>query len=315
MLEKFLPSTRELLRIITECHALIGGMFALAFLLRDQLYNLYNLDIYADDVQFQILVEYLMYSPFIAPHLHFKGTSTSGPTRRARSLIRRESIFATATGRRIRVRESTTVSACSPISRAWTSALMNFVTETSFGCAYPRLTLNRRALVSDMYATVLSFEDDRIRRALQCKGFSFRSHPAEWPDYAARVSPSHPLPGVFPCFKHLFLCPDQGRYFGDSGSLVAYLDPLLTDAPAAYLRSLPPYGPMAVWRLWVAQSCEQGCVVNDRVLPGYTLTSPLLITNENIFHGSSPCTGTLSEPRVLSSVPIPVRGRGRALTM
>ncbi|KAI0722564.1 hypothetical protein C8Q76DRAFT_614764 [Earliella scabrosa] len=316
MLEQFLPSTRELLRIMTECRALIGGVFALAFLLRDAVGPLYTLDIYADDVWFQILVEYLMYSPFIAPYVHFKGTTISCPQHRTRSLIRRESTFSTATYKRIRVRESTTVSACSPISRSWTSALMNFVTETSFGCAYPRLTLNRRGLVSDMYATVLQTEHRQVRRALEHEGFSFASHPAEWADFSAQTLPSPLLPpGLFPCFQHIFLCPDQGRYFGDRGSLVSYLDPLLTDPATAYLRGMPPYGPMAAWRLWVAQCCERGCVLNDPVLHGYVLSSPLVMTNEDAFHPTAAESGTLSDPRVLASLPIPVRGRGRALTM
>ncbi|KAI0746101.1 hypothetical protein C8Q76DRAFT_605297 [Earliella scabrosa] len=316
MLRRFLPSDRELLRIITDCKAIIGGLFALCFLLRDRGFDPSTLDIYASDASFPTLVEYFMYSPLLAPHLRFNGTTMSNHQHRVRFLVRREATFNTNSGKRIRLRESATVSACSPIGRAWTTALMNFVTETSFGCAYPRLTLNQRALISDVYESVLPPEARRMRHVLQHNGFSLQTHPAQWEDYAVQVPPpSVRPPGIFPCFRSQHLCPDQGRYFGDRGSLVGYFDPTPVAHSVARARGTPPYGPMAAWRLWVRQCCDRACIVNDPILHSSIISSPLIITDERTFHQPSDDADTMSNPRALSSIPIPVRGRGRALTI
>ena len=68
------------------------------------------------------------------------------------------------------------------------------------------------------------------------------------------------------CFRQFYLCPSQGRYFGDRGSLVNFLDPISRGEDFCARRSIPPYGPMVVWRVLSNFDCERDCVIyNDDI--------------------------------------------------
>ena len=283
LLALFLPATRQLLRTITECRALIGGEVALAFLLRDPDYAPLSMDIFTTDQWFHALVDYLTFSPFISPHLTFHGVTICIRPHRHHREVRRCATFIAQSARIIRIYESTSISAVSPISRSWTSALMNYVTATSFGCAYPELTFNRLALVSEMCLTGMTLEDHRVMGYLRDARFLFAFHPAEWPRYSPVTLPGESLPsGVFPCLRHRYICPDQGRYFGDDGSLVVFMDPSQDTHDTAYLRSEPPYGIMVAWRMWVCGSCARGCAYHDDTLNGGVISMPMLLVNDRI---------------------------------
>ena len=284
LLALFLPATRQLMRIITECHALIGGEVALAFLLRDSTYTPMSMDIFTTELWFHALVDYLTFSPFISPHLTFNGVTICVRPHRQQREVRRCATFHTQTARTIKIYESTSITPCSPISRSWTSALMNYVTATSFGCAFPELTFNRLALVSEMCVTGMTVEDHRVMQCLRDARFSFAFHPAEWAQYRPAALPMEALPaGVFPCLRHRHLCPDQGRYFGDDGSLVIFMDPSQDSHETAYLRSEPPYGIMVAWRMWVCGSCARGCAYFDDTLNGGVISLPMLLVNDRVF--------------------------------
>ncbi|KAI0698728.1 hypothetical protein C8Q76DRAFT_593184, partial [Earliella scabrosa] len=226
LLRRFVPATRELLRVVTECRAFIGGLVALAFLLPNIEVETTTLEVFTDDLYFPSFLEYLLYSPFIAPHLIFHGTVIMLKPHRTHRAVSRIAKFSTTSGLHVSVHESTTISACSPISRSWNTALINFVTETTFGCAYPRLTFHKRAILPDMHLVTMTREERNVLAHLHNIGFSLAFHPGEWGDYEARTRSTRFNVALFPCFRHLYICPDQGRYFGDPGSLVGFIDPI-----------------------------------------------------------------------------------------
>ena len=65
------------------------------------------------------------------------------------------------------------------------------------------------------------------------------------------------------CFRQFYICPSQGRYFGDRGSLVDFFDPIARGEDFCARRSIPPYGPMVVWRVLSNFDCERDCVIYD----------------------------------------------------
>ncbi|KAI0698732.1 hypothetical protein C8Q76DRAFT_634001 [Earliella scabrosa] len=324
LLRRFVPANRELLRIVTHCRAFIGGSLALAFLLPDTEVETMALDIFTDDVCFETFLDLLRYTPSIAPHLTYSRTIIVLKPHRIHRAVSRIAIFNTASGRRVFLHESTTISGCSPISRSWTSALINFVTESTFGCAYPRLTFNKRAIVADMHLFTMTFEERGVLANLYDIGFSLAFHPGQWSEYEALVefTRSNGMPAgncgdsLFPCFRALYICPDQGRYFGDPGSLVGFFDPVVHGPRTALMRSMPPFGPMAAWRLWVSASCEEGCAHHDPVLPGCALSMPMTIDPSLPFLRpiSYGPRSRLSTTPMLTALPMRVRGR-RAFTI
>ncbi|KAI0711636.1 hypothetical protein C8Q76DRAFT_797907 [Earliella scabrosa] len=313
MLRQYIPCVREFLRILTECRALIGGVFALGFLLRDPEIDPGFMDIYVNDLWFQVLVEYLVYSPILSPTLTFKGVTISGASLRERRDIRRTASFSNPHGLSINVHESSTVSACSPISRAYTSALMNYITDHSFACAYPRLTFARKGLVSDLNLDIVTDEEFCALASLLRSGWVFASDLSQWPNLRLG-NPSPTLPGTYPCARSVFACPDQGRYFGDLGSLVAFIDPMADDYRAAFRRGLPPYGHMVAWRMWGSSMCMDGCAVNDTVLPPGIVSIPMMLVDDPLFRSSgAPRRDPSHPPRtLLTTMPGPIRVRGRA---
>ncbi|KAI0709397.1 hypothetical protein C8Q76DRAFT_626209 [Earliella scabrosa] len=283
MLDRYLPCTREFLRLLTHCHALIGGVFALAFIIRDTTLHSKILQVYTNDVWFQVLLEYLIYSPFVSPHILFDGITVTASTIQDSQDIRRCGQFTTNTGFRIHVYESRTISACSPISRSCASALMNFVNEDCFASAYPRLAFQRLSLISDMMLDNLTEDDRASIRTLLRAGFKFGVEPAQWPEYRPPAS-SPAFVGKSPCLRRLFICPDQGRYFGDPGSFLEFVDPISNGHQAALLRGVAPYCHMAVWRMWTSRACTQDCGHHDDVLHGGIISMPMLFVTSSVFY-------------------------------
>ncbi|KAI0745892.1 hypothetical protein C8Q76DRAFT_605373 [Earliella scabrosa] len=282
MLQQYIPTAREFLRVLTECRALIGGIFALSFLLRDPTLDSHVIDVYTTDASFQVLVEYLIYCPSICPHLAFKGVAECATPVRIRRDIRRRAVFTGTEGRQIRIYESSTVSALSPISRTWTTALMNFVTEKSFACAYPPLTFARRGVISDLALSILTDADVNALTAMLISGLTFANDPTRWQEYAPGA-PSPSTAWIYPCTRHLFLCPDQGRHFADRGTLSAFIDPLADNYQSAHHHRHPPYCHMAVWRLWGTRVCTHGCAVNDPILPQGVISMPAMLVTDPLF--------------------------------
>ena len=313
MIQPFVPRPKEFLRILTECHALIGGVFALGFLLRRPGFSVKALDLFTSDMWFQVLLEYLVYSPFVSHHTVFEGIIQSPTAYRRQRCIRRRAHFVTASGLHIYIHESSTLSACSPIARTWTTVLMNFVTETSFACGYPRLTLRSHALLADLALDVMTSEDFSAMSFLILQRIRFALDSTVWPRYRAWRRNVR-LPGVIPCLRELFICPDQGRYFGDPGSIMSFIDPLSMNSRVASARALPPYGHMVAWRLWSSCICDGGCAQVDKILVSGVVTMPMVLVSNPVFQ-RPPTIGDWFTHFDKTFMPIPARGRRRAATI
>ncbi|KAI0706594.1 hypothetical protein C8Q76DRAFT_800999 [Earliella scabrosa] len=245
---------------------------------------------------------YFSTSPCICTRLTPLDTADSTPEFTRHRDIRRVSPFITTSGLSLWVYESDSVSACSPISRTFCSALMNFVTEYSFGCAYPRLTLSKKSLQSDLSLDTLSNEDYTVSHRLKSFGFEFATHPAEWPEYRNRVS-CDATSNAFPCFHDKYICPDQGRYFGDKGSLVAFMDTLGVDPAFARARGIMPFGHAAAWRLWNSSRCVQLCAFLDDLLHEGVVSMPLFIAHRAVLPEYPYNNAVLDYPRSVTSPP------------
>lgn len=281
ILSVFVPRSSELLRIVTDCCGVIGGEAALAFCLRDPSFLPGALHIYTADGWFEPLIELLSNSSFYATHLESLGAITvPQPLARLRG-IRHQAILRTATGKFIYLFESTTVSSCTPISRAWTTALMNFVTAHSFGCAHPRLLQGRRALYSDLAVHTFPHCESATLQRLITAGFSFGIDPTAWPEFQGlRSRPPPHRDVVRPCVRGHFLCPDQGRFFGDRGSLVGLLDSLEVGYESLRWDDIPPFGHMPVWRMLGSFQCTEDCASRDPVLPGGIVSITMLAPHD-----------------------------------
>ena len=78
------------------------------------------------------------------------------------------------------------------------------------------------------------------------------------------------------CWRHLYICPAQGRYFGDQGSFVDFFDPLGRGEAYCAQRNIPPFGPMIVWRVLSNFDCENNCDIYDEVLEEGVTYIPVL---------------------------------------
>ncbi|KAI0698763.1 hypothetical protein C8Q76DRAFT_802837 [Earliella scabrosa] len=266
LVKLFTPKSARLLRLVTQTHTVIGGEFALAHVLGDRSIIPDRLDIFASDEAFHTTVHALMRSPSLSPLLSFLGVRPFTRGYASHRGVDRVAIFAACRKRLILVHHSNDHNSFSPITREWTTALFNFVTEYSLGCAYPRLTFTRRALVSEPRTYSLTNSDIRTLGLISGAGFAFASHPALWEEYK-HLRPALTPPGTFPCARRLFICPDQGRCFGDAGSWVQFAHPLGNDIAAARTACIAPFGRMAAWRLLTIGGCDENCVHDDALVP------------------------------------------------
>ncbi|KAI0722570.1 hypothetical protein C8Q76DRAFT_793608 [Earliella scabrosa] len=281
-LRLFLPCPHNLLRLTTQHHALIGGEFALNAVLRRDGLDVGRMDVFVNNAQFDAFVQSLKRDPVVAPELLAHRTSCKSATFAHARDVRRCEIFRTSTRKLIYVFESFGVSACSAIARTWCTALMNFVTEFSIGCAYPRLTLAKQALLSDLRIPGLADEDYITMARMVEAGFDFADEATQFPPYFRYANPDSP-PGIFPCLADFHICPDQGRHFGDRGALVLFLNPLGGDITAARLLRVAPFGFMATWRMWCTHSCDQGCADVRTPLPRGMISMPSVFTAGAVF--------------------------------
>ncbi|KAI0715417.1 hypothetical protein C8Q76DRAFT_796176 [Earliella scabrosa] len=273
-LRPFFSEPRTFLRHLTEHKAVVGGIAALSFLLRDPSVRCDVLQVFVGSFWYHNFVSALTNCPVngqdvlnirvrVAPRQYAMDRDIVGVT-----------TFYLRNGRRIFVYRSGIISPCSTISRSPSTALMNFFTEYSFGCAYPSLTFRRRALLCDLRTTHLAPTDYIILACLLKVGFQFAGSPAVWPEFHEGLATVHV---DNPCFRHRFICPQQGRFFGDAGSLVDFVDPLGCKLPDPNVLSTPPFGPMIIWRLSSSYICQHGCNVNDPLVHAWAISGPLLI--------------------------------------
>ncbi|KAI0686632.1 hypothetical protein C8Q76DRAFT_636117, partial [Earliella scabrosa] len=275
----FFHSPTKFLHYLTKFRAIIGGASAVAFVLRDRSIVSNTLEVYAASFWYGSLVARMSSCPSVAQRTDKITTHAMSNNYSTERDIKTYTVFHLKNNRRIIVYRSGAVSACSPLSRAVTTAHMTFITEHSFGCAYPALTLRRRALLSDMRLNRMSLHDKASFDHLLSVGFSFAVSPSAWPEYPT-TSANFPAPqdhDTLPCFRSRYVCPFQGRYFGDPGSLLGLIDPLGDHASSLRRRSIPPFGPMVAWRLYSTFMCANICDVHDTTPPDNIIAISLMI--------------------------------------
>ena len=288
ILRKFLSNPRTFLNHITETKAVVAGPTAVAFMLRDVTAVPSILHVYAATFWYGRLVERLRTCWELFPDVARIVSQNMDVPYSVERDITASTAFYLRNGKTIIVYRSCHISPCSPISRMPSSALMTFFTEFTFGCAYPALTLRRRSLLSDMRLRTLSPDDEDQLTSLLRAGFSFAVSPTAWEEYRTTAA-EPPRPNTHFCLRRRYLCPQQGRYFGDRGSLVGIMDPLSYDGSVIRSRSIPPFGPMVAWRLLNTYDCMEGCDMRDPLLHEWHISIPILTLPCPFFaHGPDP---------------------------
>ena len=190
MLDHFVPNPDFLLRTINKTRSVIGGEFALAFLLRDLSMLPKQLDVYASDYEFTALCTYLLEDPDISRTIT-QYTRTQNPVLDAlRLLVSSVLIIETTKGTSIRIHRSYMASSAAPLSRASCTALSNFITAHGYGCSHPLLTLNRRALIADQDIPQLFALNVDVQDRLIKHGFSLAFSPIAWLEFRRPVDAS-----------------------------------------------------------------------------------------------------------------------------
>ena len=298
LLRIFVPCPQFLAHVITDSHAVFGGELALAFILRDAAYLPTHLEIYVGHSEFEAVCDDPSIRATIEDHMYTNNAVFDA----LHQLVSCTLTIRTILGKTIYIHRSFMTSASAPVTRASCTALSNFVTPYSFGCSHPRLMLKRLALFADVDFPYLPAVQHAIRDSLLKHNFSLAVSPSAWPDY--RRCSQYPLPRtsvdlspapdrsaldefgwkgaggiVQECWRHQYICPSQGRFFGDRGSLVDFFDPLAGDETRCEANGVAPFGPMVVWRLVSSFECDDGCDFDDILEEGVTCI-PVLIKKD-----------------------------------
>lgn len=210
MLAVFMPKPVAILSHITQYRAVLGGEFALAFLLRDGSLLPTYVDIYSSEFDFGPLCSAILADPSISAVTTNHEYTDVGVVDALRTLITRTLVINTNRGTMIRIHRSYTTSAIAPLTHASSTALSNFVTEYGFGCSHPILTLNRRALIGDQELPYLPIADPEVHDRLMEHNFSIAFSPTAWPEFR-RASSSHVTRNVTEASPH-----NPGRDGNDS---------------------------------------------------------------------------------------------------
>ncbi|KAI0709387.1 hypothetical protein C8Q76DRAFT_695601 [Earliella scabrosa] len=273
ILDAYVANGDRLLHTLTEHRAVIGGVAAISFVLRDNI-PCEVLQIYVGTNQYSSLVSELSTSPGLLGTIKRKRSATPNQRYARDRDISSITTFHLANGHAVIVYRSRVISACSPMCRSITTALMTFITEHTFACAYDALTLSRRSILSNTRLKNCSETDYIVTLALMRAKFVFTANPTRWPEY--RGTEELP-PDTFVCLREKYMCPRQGRYFGDRGSLVDFIDPLSPSYDKLRAWNVPPFGPMVAWRIPTTYECQLSCESRDKVLHEWLTSTPIVM--------------------------------------
>jgi len=209
ILALFVEDTTSLSRILVECNAIVSGSMALRMIDRDGDWDGYDLDIFVGKDRFRELLDGLERARLAAvKYLSEPRDDYPGLVRQVVSLEGRR-------GRIIQIVCSVDNSSMSPLAAFWTTLLRNFVTPFGLVVGYPMLTLSRRGVLAGRHTELVHKLN---RRKYERRGFDFRAHPQDWVDIW------HASQGM--CLKDGYMCPNEPRYFGDGGTLIAPFSPI-----------------------------------------------------------------------------------------
>ena len=184
-----------------------------------------------------------------------------------------EKWFRLRSHRFVRLVYSRSTSALEAIAWSENTAQMNYFNRESFGCAFPILTLRRVALTQS-WRTMTSPQRRRIAHLHVRAKFVFRAYPG--PLMGADPPETFKIAGEkrerYACYRDLFLCPEQERFFGDEGSLMMFFEGEDEDVVGQVRRDCQaPFGDIAVWRVnWSTRAvCAGGCRRGAEILGGW----------------------------------------------
>ncbi|PIL31867.1 hypothetical protein GSI_06571 [Ganoderma sinense ZZ0214-1] len=266
LLARFVPDPAALLDYLARWGGLIIGEAALSHILHNPSICKSTLELAVGNLVFNTFVRRLTRLLPYGTHgvnLFEKPAPNAFPTLRH---ITRIAEFHLTSGLSVHVYESCSPSACDVVCGAWTTALMNFVTKSTFGCAYPRLTLNYCGILCDGRGEAKRWIDNCTHALLNASGFRFASSSDSWTLYSTGPY-STSVPIMVGCGRDLHVCPSQGRFFRDPGSLVVFFDGFFTNLRSLRLSYIAPYGPMTAWRIPTKPRSYCQCVMDSSVLP------------------------------------------------
>ncbi|KAI0643089.1 hypothetical protein C8Q79DRAFT_916110 [Trametes meyenii] len=270
IVQTFFPNGDAFLRILADAHAVVGGRAALSFITRDASILQGELDVFVGK-HFGDFLDFI-----------FGDGSQLGMTRTSTATgvvegVDRQVTFMTFGGRTVKLHVSATNSPLGAIAQGSTmSAFINYVSWSTFGCVYPSLTFSRRALaprkedLEDIHVQI-------IEEMESAHGFEFGMQPQCFEIFPAGTEPNLDKP-QYPCARHQFMCPHQGRYFGDAGSFVSVFDPIVTSRQLLRRRHSLPYGLSFVWRSPTSFAiCDGPCIYWDPLLPSHTRAETFVV--------------------------------------
>ena len=273
LLSDFVPSPSALLSLLTRTRAMLSGELAICYLLRDVSLTPRSLELFVGSVYFDEFIDTFGTSSELSGYQTDWSMITHVDQHVADRHVTNTLDILLPAGRSIHIHAAASTSPCHAIACSPSSLGTTFITEYSFATAYPRLTLSRRAIVCwDLLAEGSTHEQQMYDR-LRSSGFSFEEDPTAWPEYSSEwcTTTAHPR---LACLRSTYLCPQQGRYFGDHGSMMCFMNRLTLDFRMLKDRCIPPYGIMAVWRLPSDVLCYAQCNEFDDILaPGMLVTS------------------------------------------
>ena len=304
LLSRFVPNPAYFLQIIAPWGCLIVGEAALSHVLHDPSVCGASMELAIGNLYFQPFIDCLLRLLPYGTLLHSLKVAPAPPGFPFHRHITRYAEFRLTSGLFVVLYESSTPSACDIVSGYWTTALMNFVTGYTFGCAYPRLTFNHFYLVCDSRMASMVWWDHDL--ALQLDHLNFLSDTRPLVSPVSSRGPSSDQPALDMCGKTTYVCPLQGRFFGDRGSLVLFYDGFCVDLDGLRELGVAPYGPMVMWRLPSTGTCDGDCLKKDKVMPPFIVSMLSLFAEENsgftrahaIFH-------TISDPNSRDPVVLP----------
>ena len=308
-IETVVPYPHTLLDVVTKHGAVFGGELALSFILRADDYHPSNLEIFSSNFHFDQLCSDIVNAPklctTVANH-HLLQCTVFDTMRRH---IAQTLVVSLTNGSKIYIHRSYTCSPTDPIARSSCTALSNFVTSYGFGISHPTLTLTRRALLADEDIPYMLPNDVIVFNRLLSFKFSLAVSPTAWPEFRRHMD-GETLRSAEECWRRAYICPKQGRYFGDPGSLVGFLDPLSGDEERCMTKGVAPFGAMVLWRIMSTFECEDGCAYMDEILENGVTSIPVIFKKDPFgeLHEcvsdrcmrSSPFYRTFARPRTLS---------------
>nr|VWO95747.1 Zn(2)-C6 fungal-type domain-containing protein [Ganoderma boninense] len=296
LLSRFLPDPANFLHVLSPWGALIVGEAALSHLLRDPAICQAALEIAIGNLYFTPFIDCvsrLFPAGSLLTSVVVKPVPNGFPFHRH---ITRIAELRLASGLMVILYESSTPSACDVVGGYWTTALMNFVTGFGFGCAYPRLTLNRFTLLCDARSSYMGWWDHDMATQLELRNFHTDTRPDAWLS-SSREQSAPSSPPVDVCGKSLYVCPMQGRYFGDPGSLIIFYDGFCVDLAKLRELGVAPYGPMVTWRLPSSGTCGGRCIELDPVMPPFVSSMITQFAEDNAgFPRAHVVSHTISDP-------------------